>query len=121
MAKRIEIFDFPPFIRNFPEADIPYAGLQGWALQCDQGQVVFNEADTEVDVVEHSHGDQWGVVLEGRVDLIIGGERQHYYAGDSYFIPAGVSHGVMFHPGSRSVDVFSDRDRFSLKTPRVVR
>jgi|PersoiStandDraft_1058852.scaffolds.fasta_scaffold289572_1 mannose-6-phosphate isomerase-like protein (cupin superfamily) len=118
MAEEIERFEFPDFIRKLPEADIPYAGLRGMLAQGDRGQMVFNEADTEVDVVEHSHGEQWGVVLEGRVDFIIRGQKQSYYAGDSYYIPAGVPHGVTFHPGARSLDFFSDRDRYPARIGR---
>ncbi len=118
MAEQIEQFEFPAFIKNLPEADIPYAGLQGRALRGDRVLAVFNEADVEVDVVEHSHGDQWGIVLEGRVDYIVAGQTQHYYAGDTYFIPAGVPHGVKFYPGSRSVDFFSDPDRYGMKSQR---
>ena len=116
MAEQLEGFEFPAFIEELPEAEIPYAGLRGRALQGDRGLVVFNEADGDVDVLEHSHGDQWGIVLEGRVDYIIAGQTQHYYAGDSYFIPAGIPHGVKFHAGSRSVDFFSDRDRYKVRS-----
>lgn len=115
MAEVLDGFEFPRFIEELPEADIPYEGLRGYALQGDRGLVVFSEADTEVNVVEHSHGDQWGIVLEGRVDYIVAGRTQHYYAGDTYFIPAGVPHGVKFYPGARSVDIFSDRDRYPIK------
>ncbi|MHB0870162.1 MAG: cupin domain-containing protein [Chloroflexota bacterium] len=115
MAEQLDHFEFPAFIKNLPEADTPYAGVRSWVVQSERGQVVFNEADTEVDVVEHSHGDQWGVVLEGRVDLFVAGQKQVCYAGDSYFIPADIPHGMKIYPGTRSVDYFADRERHKLR------
>ncbi len=119
MAENIDRFEFPDFIKDLPEVDTPYVGLRGLSAQSDRGQVVFNEADEEVDVVEHSHGEQWGVVLEGRVDFVIHGQKFSYYAGDTYYIPAGVPHGVKFFPGARSLDFFSERDRYPLKRQKV--
>ena len=38
-----------------------------------------------VEVPEHAHGAQWGVVLEGWVEFTIGGETQTYRRGDTYY------------------------------------
>ena len=103
---------FPAFVRQLPEADLPFSGLRGWLLQGDCGQVLFNESAVELDVPEHSHGDQWGVVLSGRIELTIGGHPRRYGRGDTYFIPAGVPHKARIHPGFRAVDYFADRDRY---------
>jgi hypothetical protein len=103
---------FPSFLRSLPEADLPFAGLRGWLLQGDPGLVMFNESEVEVAVAEHSHGDQWGVILDGQIELTIG-DRTHTYArGDTYFIPAGTPHRARIHPGFRAIDVFADRDRY---------
>lgn len=121
MAEQLDRFEFPAFIKVLPEADTPYDGLRSWVVPSDRGQVVFNEADTEVDVVEHSHGDQWGVVLEGRMDLFIAGQKQVCYAGDSYFIPAETPHGMKIYPGTRTVDYFADRERYKLRPAPALR
>lgn len=63
---------FPAFVRSLPEADLPFSGLNGWLLQTERGQVLFNESEAEVFVAEHSHGDQWGIVVEGRINLTVG-------------------------------------------------
>ena len=107
--------EFPPFVRSLAEAALPFDGLQGWLLQSDSGQVLFNESDIQVSVPEHSHGDQWGVVIDGEIELTIGGQTKTYGRGDTYFIPAGTVHSARIHPGFRAVDYFADRDRF---TPR---
>ncbi len=103
---------FPPFVRALPEADLPVAGLRGWLLGGDGGQVLFLEAVESVLVPEHAHGDQWGIVVEGRIDLTIGGETKTLAAGDSYAIPAGTPHGARLFAGCRAVDLFADRDRY---------
>ena len=107
---------FPDFVRSLPEADLPFAGLEGWLLQSDTGQVLFNESTVELSVPEHLHGDQWGVVLEGRIDLTIGDHTETFSRGDTYFIPTGVPHKAHIHPGFRAVDYFADRHRYRART-----
>ena len=104
--------EFPAFVRSLPEAALPFDGLRGWLLQSDSGQVLFNESDIQVSVPEHSHGDQWGVVIDGEIELTIGGETRTYRCGNTYFIPAGTAHKAQIHPGFRAVDYFADRGRF---------
>jgi hypothetical protein len=111
----MESSEFPAFVRGLPEADLPFDGLRGWLLQSDAGQVSFNEADVEVAVPEHSHGDQWGVVIDGKIDLTIGGHTRTYTRGETYFIPAGTPHRARIHPGFRAVDYFADRERYRVR------
>lgn len=104
--------DFPAFVHALPEADLPVEGLRGWLHTGSGSQVLFLEAHAEAIVPEHSHGDQWGIVVAGRLDLTIGGKTSSLAAGDSYVIPAGAPHGARIHAGCRAVDVFADRDRY---------
>ena len=50
---------------------------------------MFYEIPDGVEVPEHAHGAQWGVVLEGAVEFTIGGETRTYRRGDTYFVPDG--------------------------------
>ena len=108
---------FPEFVRNLPEAELPFAGLRGWLLQSASGQVLFNESDIDVAVPEHSHGAQWGIVLDGRIDLTIGGRAGTYGRGDTYFIPAGTAHEAHIYAGFRAVDYFADQARYHSRRP----
>jgi len=105
--------EFPSFVRSLPEADLPFEGLRGWLLQSDSGQVLFNESDIEVSVPDHSHGNQWGAVIDGKIEMTIGGQTTIYSRGDTYFIPAGTTHRARIYPGFKAVDYFADRDRYS--------
>ena len=104
--------EFPDFIKNLTEADLPFDGLRGWFLQSKSGQVLFNESDVEVTVPEHSHGDQLGVVIDGEIELTIDGQTGVYRRGDTYFIPGGVTHRARINPGFRAVDYFKDQNRY---------
>ena len=108
----MESLDFPPLVRNLPQADLPFNGLRGWLLQSDHSQVLFNESDTEVSVPDHSHGEQWGIVIAGKMEMTISGQTMTYRRGDTYFIPAGTVHRALIHPGFRAVDYFADRSRY---------
>ena len=106
---------FPEMIRSLPEADIPFDGVRGWISQAADHQIVFLDIEPIGAVPPHSHGEQWGIVVEGEMDLTIGGETKRYRAGDSYHIPAGVVHGATFLTHFRAIDVFADRDRYKPK------
>ena len=103
---------FPEFIRALPRPDSPLQGLEAWMLQTGQAMAMFFELPEGVQVPEHSHGAQWGVVLRGRLEFTIGGETRVYEQGDTYFVPAGVAHEATIHPGYAGIDVFADADRY---------
>jgi mannose-6-phosphate isomerase-like protein (cupin superfamily) len=107
--------EFPDFVRRLPRADLPFEGLRGWLLQSQWGQVLFNESDIELSVPAHTHGNQWGTVIDGRIELTIGGKKRLYQRGDSYFIPAGTTHSAVIYPGFRAVDYFEDKERYQTK------
>ena len=46
------------------KADIHFKWIQGWISQSENHQLVFLEIEPIGKVAEHSHGAQWGVVLE---------------------------------------------------------
>ncbi len=106
---------FPDFVRALPEADLPFEGLRGWLQSGERGQLLFLEADAELEVAEHSHGNQWGIVVAGEMELTIGGETATFRQGDSYYIPAGVTHGATLRAGLRAIDFFEDKDRYKTK------
>ena len=107
---------FPDFVRKLPEADLPFDGLRGWLLQSDSGLLMFNEADVELTVAEHTHGDQWGVVLDGTIDLTVNGILQTFRRGDTYFIRSSSPHSARIYPGFRALDYFADRDRYRARS-----
>jgi quercetin dioxygenase-like cupin family protein len=109
---------YPEIITSLPEADIPFKGIRGWLLQGEYHQVVFMEIEPVGKVAEHSHGAQWGVVVEGEMSLTIGGVTRKYCKGDHYFIPAGVVHSAEFHSKTFAIDYFADRDRYSRRVPK---
>jgi mannose-6-phosphate isomerase-like protein (cupin superfamily) len=105
-----EEFDFPEFVRSLPPADLPFENLQGWLLQSEHGHVLFTEATDRMTVARHTHGDQWGIVVNGEIDILIGRQVLTWKRGDSYFIPAGTIHGARIYRGYRGVDYYRDGD-----------
>lgn len=103
---------FPEFIRALPLVDSPLASLRGWMLQTPQALAMFYEIPDGVDLPEHAHGAQWGVVLAGSIDFTIAGETTTYGPGETYFVPDSASHSAVIHPGYVGIDVFADSDRY---------
>lgn len=106
---------FPDPIRDLPKADIPLDGITAYLSQADTHQILFMEFEQSVDLPEHSHGAQMGIVLEGKIELIIGGEKQSFSKGDRYYIPEGVVHSGRIHAGYADITFFNEPDRYSPK------
>lgn len=108
---------YPEFIEAFPSLDVPFSDdvLQTSAVRSDHGLVAFLTFLKDMEIPPHSHGAQWGTVVEGEIELTLGGETRTYRVGDSYSIPAGVEHGARIKAGTRLIDVFEEADRYLLK------
>jgi quercetin dioxygenase-like cupin family protein len=106
---------FPSPIRNLPEADIPLEGVKAYLSQSDTHQIIFMEFEKEVDLPEHSHAAQVGIVLEGKIGLTIDGKRKTYAKGDRYYIPAGVLHSGRVYAGYADITFFDQPNRYSCK------
>ncbi|NOX90455.1 MAG: cupin domain-containing protein [Calditrichaeota bacterium] len=106
---------FPEPIRNLPKADVPFEGVTAYLSQSDTHQIVFMEFETDAVVPEHSHGAQFGIVLEGKIDLTIDGKTKTYTKGDRYFIPEGVLHSAKVHCGYADITFFNEPGRYSKK------
>jgi len=115
MADSMLDHDWPDMIKGLPEADIPFDGVRGWLLQGPDHQLVFFDIAPIGEVPPHSHGAQWGIMVDGEMHLTIGGETRHIKTGDSYFIPSGVEHAATFVTRCRVIDFFEDVDRYRAK------
>ena len=75
--------------------------------------------DEDAEVAVHSHEDQWGIVLEGRIDLMVEGIQNTYTKGDRVFIPKGAKHSAKIYAGYADISFFSQKDRYKRKQPTV--
>ena len=107
---------FPESIRNLPEADIPIEGIRAYLSQSENHQIIFMEFEKDADLPEHSHAAQFGIVLEGRIDLNIDGNETTYTKGDRYYIPDGVTHSGKIYAGYADITFFNEPNRYSAKT-----
>ncbi len=106
---------FPEPIMNLPEADIPLQGVKGYLSQGEDHQIIFMTFSEDVALPEHTHQDQWGIVLEGRIDFVIDGVLHTFTKGDRYFIPEGVKHSGKIYAGYSDMTYFNAKDRYKRK------
>jgi quercetin dioxygenase-like cupin family protein len=106
---------FPEIITDLPQGDVPGGGVRAFLLHGEGKQVAFVTFEADVDAAEESHAAQWVVVLDGEVELTVGGETNTFQRGDTYFIPAGVPHRARVKKGSRLLDLFDEGDRFRVR------
>lgn len=108
----------PPFPRVFdrlPEADVPFPSVNVRLLQGPTASAMFLEALRDTTVPEHRHGDQWGIVVDGEVQMTIDGKPRTFRTGEEYFLPAGTPHAAFLKAGARVIDVFDDPNRYRPK------
>jgi quercetin dioxygenase-like cupin family protein len=107
---------FPKIITDLPEAEIKYKGVRGWIAQGENHQIVFFQIEASGEVSPHSHSSpQWGIVVEGQMELTIAGETTVYKEGDEYFIPAHTEHSARFLTMVRAMDFFDEKTRYRPK------
>jgi len=106
---------FPEIITNLPEADIPIKGLHSHLFQGENQQLIFMSFENDVEVPEHSHEAQWGVVLDGEIELTIDGKDYTFTKGDTYFIPKHVKHSARIRKGYKDLTLFNQKDRYKAK------
>ncbi|MCZ6820929.1 MAG: cupin domain-containing protein [Calditrichaeota bacterium] len=80
-----------------------------------QRRNILEKNESIGEVPPHAHGAQWGVVIDGEMELTIGGETKIYRKGDHYFIPAGVMHSARFNSKVFILDYFEDKNRYNSK------
>lgn len=104
---------YPSCITALPRVKVGFPGVNGWLSQGPDSQVVFFEIKAGSVVPPHSHGEQFGIVIEGEMSLTIGGMTKVYAKGDSYHIPNEVEHQAETKTYVRVMDFFADVDRYS--------
>ena len=103
---------FPEPIARLAVADVPLGGVCARLSQAATHQILFMEFSEDAELGEHSHEAQWGVVLEGRIDLVIDGQEHTFQKGDRYFIPKGVPHSARIYAGYADITFFNAADRY---------
>jgi mannose-6-phosphate isomerase-like protein (cupin superfamily) len=107
---------FPRVVTELPEADIQFQGVKGWIAQGESHQIAFFKIEASAEVSEHRHDSpQWGIVVEGKMELTIGNETRIYEKGDEYFIPPHTKHSAKFLNKVRSIDFFGEKTRYNPK------
>ncbi|MBI9011531.1 MAG: cupin domain-containing protein [Clostridiales bacterium] len=106
---------FPDPIIKLPKADIPISGIKAYLSQGENHQILYMSFSKDVDLPEHFHDEQWGIVLEGEIELTIDGITTLYKKGDRYFIPKGVEHSGKIYAGYADMTFFNQKDRFKVK------
>lgn len=115
----VALHAFPKVVKDLPEADVPFKGVKAWFVQGEKHQLVFFEFEAKALAPEHSHEyDQWGIVVEGRMELTIAGKSHIIEKGDDYLIPARAKHSARFLTRVRVIDFFSEKNRYR---PKVIK
>lgn len=107
----------PDFADALPALDLPFPDdmVSSYVVRSDTALAVFFHFHEDVDLPEHSHKGQWGMVIDGRLDLTVNGETRVLRSGRHYTIPSGTPHAARAHAGSVIFDIFEEPDRYPVK------
>ena len=105
---------FPDFIDALPVPDSPVL-MKARIVPSEHVLTMFYSVPDDIEIPEHAHGAQWGVVLEGEMSMTIDGSEQVYRHGDTYYVPAGAVHLTRIKAGYRGIDVFADAHRYKAR------
>jgi quercetin dioxygenase-like cupin family protein len=111
-----QLSGYPKVITCLPAAEINIEGAKGWILQAEATQLVFFEFQVGTKLPEHSHSyHQWGMVIDGKMELTVDGIPRMCKKGNEYLIPAGAKHYATFLKRTRVMDYFSEKTRYKPK------
>jgi quercetin dioxygenase-like cupin family protein len=114
-----QLSGYPDVITHLPSAEINIEGAKAWILQAEASQLIFFEFQADTKVPEHSHSyPQWGMVLDGKMELTVEGKPLMCEKGDEYLIPAAAKHYAKFLKRTRVMDYFSEKSRYKVKEPQ---
>jgi quercetin dioxygenase-like cupin family protein len=86
-----------------------WTGAVARPVQGEQITMAVVDLEPNLEVPEHHHvNEQVGLVLDGVVTMVIGGEPKRLQAGETYVIPSDVPHSASTGPeGAAVIDVFT--------------
>jgi mannose-6-phosphate isomerase-like protein (cupin superfamily) len=107
--------DFPAFMKS-PKNKISsrsqYSkGIQGYVYDgADGSQMAFWTHTLDGISQEHAHDyDEYFVVVQGKYNLIIRGEKIPMEPGQEYFISKGLAHAGEYSAGTRTIHAFGGK------------
>jgi quercetin dioxygenase-like cupin family protein len=103
---------FPDVITRLPKTNLLLEGAHTYLVQGAENQVIFMEFEQDVILQEHSHSGQYGIVLEGKIELTIDGVKQVFHKGDRYYIPEGAKHSGKIYGGYADITYFDEKNRY---------
>lgn len=106
---------FPSIITSHPTADISFDGVKSHLIQAGEQQFIFMEFEKDVVVPEHFHDAQWAVVLDGEIEITIGGVKNVFKKSDTYFVEKGVKHSAKIKKGYTDLTLFNQPVRYKVK------
>jgi quercetin dioxygenase-like cupin family protein len=108
---------FPESVRRLPKTSL--AGVDVYVHDGGTSQVLFLELPVgrpAVEVPTHAHDVEYGIVVEGEIEMNLDGRRERHVAGSTHWIPKDLPHSFRFLPGTTSIHYFVER-RVALEPP----
>lgn len=108
---------FPEILReHLPDVEFPFEGaFEGRMVQGSNSQLLYCHFKEEFPVEPHQHAAHFGILLCGQITLTIGDETKTLGPGDWYLVPADTMHEAHMTPGTKSVDIWFEPDRFKAR------
>lgn len=96
------------FHEKIPKIDMGEGVIRQDFAKGQKMNVLHWNMDDGSEVKLHTHSqEQFGYVIKGGFEMIIGDEKQVLKAGDAYVVPANIPHSFVAIGETEAIDVFS--------------
>jgi mannose-6-phosphate isomerase-like protein (cupin superfamily) len=109
---------FPAEITALPRVEVP-GGVTIYLSKAESHTVYYLTAAEDLEYPCHRHAAQFGVVLEGRLDITTKDGTCSFRKGDRYFLPDGTEHSVKLYAGFAEMSYLADPKYFDQCCPCV--
>jgi len=98
---------FPALVRSLPPFDGPF---DAYRLEASDCEVLFASYPAGTTIEPHTHPtENVGVITEGELILVQGGNERRYGPGHWYHLAAGEEHGARFEVATSEVEFWFHR------------
>ena len=94
--------DLPDRIRSLPRFDGPFDAFHLAAQNCE---VYFASYPAGTQIAPHHHDtDNYGVITQGELILLLDGQEQRFGPGEWYHLPAHTTHAARFEQATQEIE-----------------
>lgn len=109
------MIDENPLLARHKSIDMETDGTKSKIIDAGSQKFIFIEHSKEIYFPAHSHGNtEWGICIEGEIDIEIDGVIHYIRKGDHFFVGANVLHSAQVRAGYKAMLLVDCEERYNV-------